>query len=56
MDGQVRRAASRLGMIAAAGEFGYQLRYRAMESGEAEAAAARALDDWISSRGGTGPA
>lgn len=56
VDGQVRRAASRLGIIAAAGELAISFGIVPWQEGEAEAAAARALDDWISSRGGTGPA
>lgn len=55
-DGQVRRAASRLGMIAAAGELAISFGVVPWQEGEAEAAAARALNDWIGSRGGTEPA
>ncbi|MGU3326109.1 DUF927 domain-containing protein [Methylobacterium mesophilicum] len=55
-DGQVRRAAARLGMIAAAGELARTFNIVPWEEGEADAAAARALADWINSRGGTEPA
>ncbi|MCJ2069751.1 DUF927 domain-containing protein, partial [Methylobacterium sp. J-030] len=55
-DGQIRRAAARLGMIAAAGELARTFNIVPWEEGEAEAAAARALADWIGSRGGTEPA
>ncbi|MCJ2060106.1 DUF927 domain-containing protein [Methylobacterium sp. J-048] len=55
-DGQIRRAAARLGMIAAAGELARTFNIVPWQEGEAEAAAARALADWIGSRGGTEPA
>ena len=55
-DGQIRRAAARLGMIAAAGELARTFNIVPWAEGEAEAAAARALADWIGSRGGTEPA
>ena len=55
-DGQIRRAAARLGLIAAAGELAQSFNIVPWEEGEAEAAAARALADWIGSRGGTEPA
>lgn len=55
-DGQIRRAAARLGLIAAAGELARSFNIVPWQEGEAEAAAARALADWIGSRGGTEPA
>ena len=55
-DGQIRRAAARLGLIAAAGELAIEFGIVPWAEGEAEAAAARALTDWIGSRGGTEPA
>ncbi|MCJ2068462.1 hypothetical protein MKK75_06520 [Methylobacterium sp. J-030] len=55
-DGRLRRAAARLGMIGAAGELARTFNIVPWEEGEAEAAAARALADWIGSRGGTEPA
>ncbi len=55
-DGQIRRAAARLGMISAAGELARSFNIVPWTEGEAEAAAARALNDWIGSRGGTEPA
>jgi uncharacterized protein (DUF927 family) len=55
-DGQVRRAASRLGLIAAAGELAQMLGIVPWAEGEATAAAARALADWIATRGGSEPA
>jgi len=55
-DGQIRRAAARLGMIAAAGELARTFNIVPWQEGEAEAAAAQALSDWIGSRGGTEPA
>ncbi|MGH1571919.1 DUF927 domain-containing protein [Methylobacterium sp. P31] len=55
-DGQVRRAAARLGLIAAAGELAINFGIVPWNEGEAEAALARALSDWISNRGGLEPA
>lgn len=55
-DGQVDRAAHRLGLIAAAGELATALGVTPWEAGEASAAAAWALGQWISQRGGTAPA
>lgn len=55
-DRQIRRAAGRLGLIAAAGELARAFEIVPWAEGEADAAAARALADWIGSRGGTGPA
>ncbi|GJD51281.1 hypothetical protein OPKNFCMD_4035 [Methylobacterium crusticola] len=55
-DGQVRRAAARLGLIAAAGELAQAFNIAPWAEGEAEAAAARALKDWIATRGGSEPA
>ncbi|WP_018262251.1 DUF927 domain-containing protein [Methylobacterium sp. WSM2598] len=55
-DGQVRRAASRLGLIAAAGELASMFGIVPWEKGEAAAAAAKALANWIAARGGSEPA
>ena len=55
-DGQVDRAAQRLGLIAAAGELATLLGVTPWREGEAAAAAAWALEQWISQRGGTEPA
>ncbi|WP_018263398.1 DUF927 domain-containing protein [Methylobacterium sp. WSM2598] len=55
-DGQVRRGASRLGLIAAAGELASMFGIVPWEKGEAAAAAAKALADWIATRGGSEPA
>lgn len=55
-DGQVRRAAARLGMIAAAGELAISFGLVPWEEGEVERAAVRALKDWLGSRGGSEPA
>jgi uncharacterized protein (DUF927 family) len=51
-DGQVTRAAARLGLIAAAGELATEWGIVPWQPGEATAAAARALADWIEARGG----
>jgi uncharacterized protein (DUF927 family)/5S rRNA maturation endonuclease (ribonuclease M5) len=55
-DGQIDRAAQRFGLIAAAGEFATALGVTPWEKGEARAAAAWALEQWITQRGGTDPA
>ena len=55
-DGQVRRAAARLGLIAAAGELAQMIGLVPWAEGDAEAAAVRALADWIATRGGLEPA
>ncbi|GJE12080.1 DUF927 domain-containing protein [Methylobacterium longum] len=55
-DGQVRRAAGRLGLIAAAGELGTEFGILPWDRGESECASARALQDWLATRGGTEPA
>lgn len=55
-DGQVDRAAQRLGLIAAAGELAILLGVAPWREGEATAAATWALAQWISQRGGTEPA
>jgi len=55
-DGQIDRAAQRLGMIAAAGELATKLGVTPFQQGEATAAAAWALAQWIGQRGGTEPA
>ena len=55
-DGQIDRAAQRLGLIAAAGELATALGVTPWGEGEASAAAAWALAQWIDQRGGTEPA
>jgi putative DNA primase/helicase len=55
-DGQVDRAAQRLGLIATAGELATLLGVTPWGEGEATAAATWALEQWISQRGGTEPA
>jgi putative DNA primase/helicase len=55
-DGQVDRAAQRLGLIATAGELATLLGVTPWREGEAKAAAALALEQWIGQRGGTEPA
>src|SRR5579884_303683 len=55
-DGQIDRAAQRLGLIAAAGELATALGVAPWQQGEARAAAAWALNQWIEHRGGTEPA
>jgi putative DNA primase/helicase len=52
-DGQVRRAAQRLGLIGAAGEMAAGWGIVPWASGEAFAAAAAALVSWVDGRGGT---
>src|SRR5262245_41329871 len=51
-DGQIRRAAHRLALIAAAGELARDLFIVPWQKGEATKAAEFALQQWISSRGG----
>jgi uncharacterized protein (DUF927 family) len=55
-DGQIDRAAQRLGMIAAAGELATALGVTPWGEGEATAAATWALAQWIEQRGGTASA
>jgi hypothetical protein len=55
-DGQVDRAAQRLGLIAAAGELATAMGLVPWRKGEARGAAAWALAQWIEGRGGTEPA
>ena len=55
-DGQIDRAAQRLGLIAAAGELATALELVPWQLGEAREAAAWALAQWIEGRGGTEPA
>jgi hypothetical protein len=55
-DGQIDRAAQRLGLIAAAGELATALEIVPWRAGEARDAAALALSQWIDGRGGTEPA
>jgi uncharacterized protein (DUF927 family) len=55
-DGQIGRAAERLGLIAAAGELATALGVTPWPPGAAMAAAAWALARWIEGRGGTEPA
>ena len=55
-DGQIDRAAHRLGLIAAAGEFATDFGLTAWRGGEATEAAAWALKAWLGNRGGVEPA
>ncbi len=55
-DGQIDWAAQRLGLIAAAGELATAMGLVPWQKGEARAAAAWALGQWIGGRGGTEPA
>jgi putative DNA primase/helicase len=55
-DGQIDRAAQRLGLIAAAGELATALELVPWQSGAARGAAVWALAQWIDRRGGTEPA
>jgi len=55
-DGQIDRAAQRLGLIAAAGELAAALGVTPWQAGEAREAAAWALAKWIEGRGGSAPA
>ena len=55
-DGQIDRAAQRLGLIMAAGELATKFRLTGWRAGEAREAAAWALKEWIERRGGTEPA
>src|SRR5208283_6016585 len=55
-DGQIDRAAQRLGLIAAAGELATSLGVTPWQEGEAKAAAVWTLEQWIRQRGGTEPA
>jgi putative DNA primase/helicase len=55
-DGQINRAAQRLGLIAAAGELATAMGLVPWQKGEARAVAAWALGQWIGGRGGTEPA
>jgi hypothetical protein len=55
-DGQVHRAAQRLGLIAFAGELACSLGIVPWRKGEATDAAQFALGQWLSMRGGKGPA
>ena len=52
-DGQIDRAANRLGIIAAAGELATTFGLTGLRRGEAREAAAWALERWIEVRGGT---
>ena len=55
-DGQIDRAAQRFGLIAAAGELAALLGVTSWGRGESREAAAWALDQWITQRGGAEPA
>jgi putative DNA primase/helicase len=55
-DGQVIRAAERLGLVATAGELATELGVTGWRKGEAREAAAWALKQWIEGRGGLEPA
>jgi uncharacterized protein (DUF927 family) len=55
-DGQIHRAAQRLGLIVAAGELATDMGLVPWQAREARAAAAWALAQWVDGRGGTEPA
>jgi uncharacterized protein (DUF927 family) len=55
-DGQVSRAAGRIGLIAAAGELATEFGIVPWQKGDATKAAEWVLQQWISQRGGTAPA
>jgi uncharacterized protein (DUF927 family) len=55
-EGQVNRAAQRLGLIAAAGELATKLGLTGWREGDARSAATWALKQWIERRGGLEPA
>jgi uncharacterized protein (DUF927 family) len=54
--GQVRRVAQRFALIAAAGELASAFELTGWPKGEAEGAARRCFNDWLSARGGAGEA
>jgi putative DNA primase/helicase len=55
-DGQIRRAATRFGLVAAAGELATALQITGWEAGEATRAASACFQAWLARRGHTGPA
>lgn len=55
-DGQVKRAATRFALVAAAGELAGAVGVLPWPEGEAERAAAVCFNAWLDQRGGTGPA
>lgn len=55
-DGQVRRAADRFGLVAAAGEMATEFGVLPWKPGEAIKAATRCFRDWLQGRGGTSAA
>jgi hypothetical protein len=55
-DGQIRRAATRFGLAAAAGELATALQITGWEAGEATRAASACFQAWLARRGHTGPA
>lgn len=55
-DGQVRRVATRFGLVAAAGELAGTTGVLPWSEGEAEGAAAVCFQAWLEQRGGAGPA
>jgi putative DNA primase/helicase len=55
-DGQVQRVAARFGLVAAAGELASTMDVVPWVDGEADKAAARCFEAWVSARGGTGAA
>lgn len=55
-DGQVSRVAARFGLVAAGGEMATLFGVLPWQPGEATSAAARCFADWLSLRGGAGPA
>lgn len=54
--GQVRRVAARFGLVAVAGELASLEGITGWPAGAAQAAAKRCFGDWLSTRGGAGPA
>jgi putative DNA primase/helicase len=55
-DGQIRRAASRFGLVAAAGELAAALQITGWKAGDATWAAAACFQAWLARRGHIGPA
>lgn len=54
-DGQLQRAITRLGLIAAAGELATQMGLTGWPQGEAQQAALQVFGVWLEGRGGSGP-
>ena len=55
-DGQVKRVCARFALVAAGGEFGVAYGVLPWPEGEATRASVRCFRDWLTLRGGTGPA